>query len=130
MNEAALLFTALLFGGTTLFAFGFAGFMFNVLPADTAGTVIRRAFPWFYLFVLGSSLLVALLAIGGDMASVVILALIAGTTVIARQILMPAINRATDAGNKRLFQVLHSTSVLLTLAHIVAAGVVLIRLAN
>ena len=130
MNEAALLFTALLFGGTTLFAFGFTGFMFNVLSADTAGTVIRRAFPWFYLFVLGSSLLAALLAIGGDMASVVILALIAGTTVIARQILMPAINRATDAGSKRLFQVLHSTSVLLTLAHIVAAGVVLIRLAN
>ena len=44
MTEAALLVTALLFGGTVLYSFGFAAFVFNALPADVAGPLIRRAF--------------------------------------------------------------------------------------
>jgi len=49
------------------------------------------------------------------------------TTVAARQILMPAINQATDSGNKRLFIWLHGFSVILTLGHIITAAVVLSR---
>ncbi|MEL7297444.1 MAG: DUF4149 domain-containing protein, partial [Pseudomonadota bacterium] len=51
MTEVGLLLTALLFGGTVLYSFGFAAFVFNALPADVAGTLIRRAFPHFYVFV-------------------------------------------------------------------------------
>ena len=55
---------------------------------------------------------------------------IAATTVYARQVLMPAVNAATDAGDKRRFKLLHTGSVLITLAHIGAAGVVVVRLAG
>jgi hypothetical protein len=45
MLSLAVLSTALLFGGMTLYAFGFAAFLFTALPAKTAGEVLRRAFP-------------------------------------------------------------------------------------
>ena len=49
----ATLITALLFGGMVLYSFGFAAFLFTALPPDVAGRTIWRAFPMFYLFVLG-----------------------------------------------------------------------------
>lgn len=36
MLAISLLITALLFGGMVLFSFGFAAFVFNTLPAETA----------------------------------------------------------------------------------------------
>ncbi|MEO1492023.1 MAG: DUF4149 domain-containing protein, partial [Pseudomonadota bacterium] len=60
METAALLITALLFGGMVLYAFGFAAFLFTALPADIAGPTIRRAFPHFYLFVMAISAVAAL----------------------------------------------------------------------
>ena len=50
------------------------------------------------------------------------LLLVAASAWLTRQVLMPAINRATDAGLRQRFQLLHGLSVLVTLAHIVAAG--------
>lgn len=47
----AVLSTALLFGGMTLYSLGFAAFLFTALPAKTARGALRRAFPWFYAFV-------------------------------------------------------------------------------
>ena len=129
MPEVALLVTALLFGGTVLYSFGFAAFVFTALPAETAGPLIRRAFPHFYLFVLTTSALAATLLLPVDRLSSVVLGVIALTTVFARQMLMPAINAATDAGEKSRFKALHTASVLITLAHIGAAGVVLVRIA-
>ncbi|MGA9434817.1 MAG: DUF4149 domain-containing protein [Roseobacter sp.] len=130
MFEISLLVTALLFGGTVLYSFGFAAFVFTALPADVAGPLIRRAFPHFYLFVLASSAVAAAITLALDPVSSAILAAIAVTTIFARQILMPAINTATDQGAKTRFKVLHSLSVLITLAHIGAAGVVLVRLSG
>jgi hypothetical protein len=43
---------------------------------------------------------------------------------------MPAINDATDRGLRRRFAWLHGLSVVVTLAHIVIAGAVLVRLAG
>ncbi len=128
MYEVLLLITALLFGGMVLYAFGFAGFVFSALPADTAGPLIRKAFPHFYLFCLGTAAVGAGLAALVDPWSGGILAVIALTTLPARQILMPAINAATDSGQKGRFKILHGASVLLTLGHIVAAGYVVLRL--
>ncbi|MCC1493743.1 DUF4149 domain-containing protein [Cognatishimia sp. F0-27] len=130
MFEIALLATALLFGGSVLYSFGFAAFVFTALPAETAGPLIRRAFPHFYLFVIASAALAAVFVAAYDGLSAAILAAIALTTVPSRQILMPAINNATDQGEKSRFKRLHSLSVLITLAHIAGAAVVLIRLAN
>ena len=129
MIEVSLLVTALLFGGMVLYSFGFAPFVFTALPAETAGPLIRRAFPHFYLFVLVSSAIAALVALSNDWIAAAILAAIAVTVVFARQVLMPAINAATDAGAKSRFKLLHTISVVITLAHIGGAGWVLLRLA-
>ena len=126
MTEVTLLITALLFGGMTLYSFGFAAFVFSALPAQTAGPLIRKAFPHFYLFVLATSALAAGLASLFDLRTALILALVALTTVFARQILMPAINAATDSGKKRRFAQLHGLSVAITLGHIAAVGYVLV----
>lgn len=127
---AALLVTAWLFGGMFLFSAGFAAFVFKVLPVADARVLIRQAFPPFYLFVVGTAGVAAVLAWTVDPWSALTLGLIAITTVFARQVLMPAINAATDRGDKRRFAWLHGASVLLTLSHIVAAAAVLLRLAT
>ncbi|MEM1300879.1 MAG: DUF4149 domain-containing protein, partial [Pseudomonadota bacterium] len=98
METLALLVTALLFGGMVLYAFGFAAFIFSALPADVAGPTIRRAFPHFYMFVMVTAALAALLVGMADPASGFLLGLVALSTLPTRQILMPAINAATDAG--------------------------------
>ncbi len=124
----AVLITSLLFGGMTLYSFGFAAFLFSALPAETAGLTLRRAFPMFYLFVIVTALLATALLWSHDPLAGMLMALVAITSVPARQMLMPAINLATDRGQRQRFKWLHSLSVLVTLSHIVAAGFVLVRL--
>ncbi len=127
MLMLALLVTALLFGGMVLYSFGFAAFLFTALPADVAGPAIRRAFPYFYLSVMLSAGAAAGLVWPYDPFAAGLLAVIAVTTLPARQVLMPAINRATDAGAKTRFKWLHGLSVAITLAHIGLSGLVLTR---
>lgn len=128
LESLAVLVTALLFGGMVLYSFGFAAFVFSVLPADVAGKTIRKAFPHFYLFVMATAVAGALLLWSVDTTSSILLAVIVITTLPTRQILMPAINQATDSGQKARFKWLHTLSVLITLAHMALAAVVLIRL--
>ena len=118
----AVLATALLFGGMTLYSFGFAAFLFNALPAPAAGAVLRKAFPWFYLFVIATAALAAVLWWPHDAAAAALLAAVALSTVPVRQWLMPAINHATDTGQRGRFKWLHGLSVLVTLGHIAATG--------
>jgi len=126
----AVLVTALLFGGMVFYSFGFAAFLLIALPADVAGPTIRRAFPHFYLFVMICAGLGAALTLPVDPLGAALLAIVAATTIPTRQILMPAINRATDSGAKTRFKWLHGLSVAITLAHIGLAGLVLARFAN
>ena len=79
MLIAALLATALLFGGMVLYSFGFAAFLFNTLPAAIAGPTIRRAFPHFYLFVIGTAVLAAVPLYWTDPLSGGLMLLIAAT---------------------------------------------------
>ncbi len=125
MLISAVLVTALLFGGMTLFSFGFAAILFTALPADSARSVIRAAFPWFYLFVIVAAAGAALLWWPVSAGSAWVMAAVAASTWPTRQVLMPAINRATDLGQKSRFKALHGASVLITLAHIAASGWVL-----
>lgn len=126
-SSLALGTTALLFGGTTLYAFGFAALLFTALPVDTARSVIRRAFPPFYLWVIVTAGIAAALLWRLDAVSAWLMAAVALSTIPTRQVLMPAINAASDRGDRRAFAWLHGLSVLITLAHIVAAGAVLVR---
>ena len=119
---ASVLTVALLFGGMALFSFGFAAFLFTALPMPQARSTIRAAFPHFYLFVLATAVVGGVLLIGVDTLSAVLMGVIAITVVPTRQLLMPAINAATDRGDKSRFKWLHGVSVLITLAHIALAG--------
>lgn len=134
LKSAALLTSALLFGGMLLFAASFAAFLFKVLPIAEARSLIRKAFPPFYLFVIVTSATDALLVLSSDsknnFISAVMLAMIAATTYPTRQVLMPAINAAADNQLKSRFVLLHSLSVVITLAHIVASAVVILNLAS
>jgi len=127
ITTLALLTTSLLFGGMVLFSFGFAAFLFSALPTDVARKTIRRAFPHFYVFVIATALLASSLIWSRDAFAASLLAFVALTTVPARQVLMPAINLATDSGEKARFNRLHAGSVVLTLLHIVLAGAALAR---
>ncbi|WP_291912289.1 DUF4149 domain-containing protein [Limnohabitans sp.] len=120
-----ILTVALLFGGMVLYSFGFAAFVFSALPADVAGPLLRKAFPHFYAFVAVTALVAAGLAGPDNELAASLMLMIALTTVLTRQLLMPAINRATDTQARARFKVLHSFSVLMTLSHIAAAGFVL-----
>ncbi|MDJ0822837.1 MAG: DUF4149 domain-containing protein [Paracoccaceae bacterium] len=127
MTQAALLTTALLFGGMVFYSFGFAAFLFKNLPAEKAGHLLRRAFPVFYLCVIACAGLAAALSVPFDLLAAAILAVVALTTIPARQVLMPAINAASDAGHSRRFGVLHGSSVVLGIAQIIAVGWALTR---
>ena len=124
----ALLLTAFLFGGMLLYSFGFAAFLFTTLTAEQAGHLLREAFPHFYAWCVLTSLAAALPFYYVDPLSAGLLVAVAVTTIPARQALMPAINRATDSGNKSRFNVLHRASVVLTLLQIGAVGYCLTRL--
>ncbi len=123
----AVLTTALLFGGMSLFSAGFAAVLFRALPPPAARTVLRKTFPGFYLFVFAAAAVAAASWWPHDSLSAAVLVFVAATTLLVRQWLMPAINQATDAGQQRRFHWLHSLSVLVTLGHIVATGWLLAR---
>ena len=129
MKIAALLSTALLFGGMTLYSFGFAPMVFSALKADVAGGLLRKAFPHYYLFVL-----VAAVAAAGALSTLdgFSAALMVGTclvALVARQLLMPAINTARYIGAKSRFKQLHGLSVALNMVQLAAVVWVLVRLA-
>jgi hypothetical protein len=127
ISIAAILVSALLFGAMVIYSFGFAAFVFKTLPAELAGPTIRQAFPHFYMFVIVTAAVAAVLLWTVDPTGALLAAIIAVTTIPTRQVLMPAINQATDTGEKSRFKWLHGLSVLITLAHIVLAGVILAR---
>jgi hypothetical protein len=125
---ATLLLVALLFGGMLLFSAGFAAFLFRYLPPQDARMLIRKAFPPFYLFVIITSGLVIALSWASDQFSSALMAFVMLTAVAARQLLMPAINHATDMALRKRFFWLHGLSVVLTLIHIVLVAIILVHL--
>jgi len=130
LHRATLLTVALLFGGMLLFSASFAAFLFRHLRPEEARMLIRKAFPPFYVFVIVSSALAGLLSVRSDAMVAGWMAVVGVSAVAARQILMPAINRATDSGHKGRFRGLHGVSVLLTLGHIVIAAGILVHMAQ
>jgi hypothetical protein len=127
-KPVALISIALLFGGMTLFAFGFAASLFTTLPPEAARKVIRHTFPHFYTWVIITSLIASLLVWHLNTSIRWLLLAIALSTIPTRQLLMPMINAASDSGNQRGFQWLHGLSVVITLAHIVASAISLVWL--
>ena len=132
MVALALLVVAALFGGMLLYSFGFAPFLFRTLKPETAGRLLRRAFPVYYLLTIAAGALGALLVwLSGDGLSAMLLALVALGAVAARQGLMPAINAARDAGNAAAgrFRALHGASVAINMVQLALVAWVLVRFA-
>jgi len=129
MTTLALALTALLFGGMTLFSFGFAAVLFAVFGPEDARKGIRGAFPYYYLWVIGTAALAGLVAFAVSSLAAWLLIGIALSTAYARQILMLQINAATDCGQKGRFKSLHALSVAIQLVQIGAAGWALTLLA-
>lgn len=127
LATTAMLLSSLLFGGMVLFSFGFALFALKHLPAAVARPLIRQAFPHYYLLVMIIAGLAALAAAPVDGTTAGLLAAIALSTILARQVLMPAVNAATDRGDKKRFGQLHGLSVLIQLAQIGAVVICLLR---
>lgn len=90
--------------------------LFKNLDIKDFGKVIRALWPKFFIFlsVLGAATLVALFL--EDAASTPRYVIAGMTTLFAVvcYAIIPATNRATDEGNQKLFNILHKTSVYLT----------------
>jgi hypothetical protein len=125
----ALLATSLLFGGMTLYSFGFAPLVFSALPMDVAGKFLRLAFPYYYLFVIITAVVAAIALWPLDHLSAGLMAATAGAGLFARQVLMTMINFFRDKGETRNFNRAHVLSVAINMLQLLAVITVLVRLA-
>ena len=122
MEFISILLVAFLFGGMLLFSIGFGTLAFKFLEASTARLLIRKTFPFFYFYVFIVALVASLVLVATNFDAFLLIFCISVSTIPTGLLLMPAINLASDNGLKRKFVLLHSLSVLITIAHIVMAG--------
>ena len=125
MEFITLLLVSFLFGGMLLFSVGFGTLSFKFLEASIARAFIRKTFPYFYGYVLAVSALIVLFSFNISNLTATLACSIFITTIPASTVLMPAINKASDAKQKRKFVLLHTASVLITLFHIIVSAILL-----
>ena len=125
MEYLLLLLVSFLFGGMLLFSVGFGSLSFKFLEPVEARKFIRKTFPYFYGFVLGISALLVILSFNVSKTIAALGLIIFLTAVPTSQILMPAINKASDLKRRRKFITLHTLSVVITLMHIIICAVLL-----
>lgn len=98
-------------GIMVFFTIAVAPTVFKVLPQEWASKYVRAFFPKYYLF-LGIFTCLATYLIN-DATQQILLGLCALFFFISLTLLTPAINRASDAGNKKKFGLLHGLSILI-----------------
>ena len=116
MYSLSLQILAACIGIIIFFSIFLAPMVFKVLNKENAGLYLRNFFPRFYLVL---SLLTAIA--GGLNPNSVQSGLIffcSALFLLSRWPLTPAINNATDLQNKKLFTVLHGTSVLILITQL------------
>ncbi len=96
----ALFFAALTAGGMVLFAAGVAPTIHRVLEKGAARTVTRAIFPTYYLVLAIGAGLAALAAFFVNVAAGIVLAVIAGGFVFARQAIIPRLNALNDEASR------------------------------
>jgi hypothetical protein len=112
-NLLSLYIVAGMLGIMLFFTVAVAPTVFKVLPQEWSSKYVRAFFPKYYIFLGLFSLLSAYLIEGN--VNTLLLILCTVLFLFALLILMPAINRATDSGNKKYFGLLHGLSVLVNL---------------
>ncbi|HET8545151.1 MAG TPA: DUF4149 domain-containing protein [Pseudolabrys sp.] len=134
INGTGILAIGILLGAMVFFSGVMAPLIFTKLEADVAGRFIRQVFPWYYLIVVALGSQAALAVVFFRPADAMAMACVALAGVIARQGLMPSINRARDAvlagepAAEKRFSRLHRLSVWINALQIITVGVVLARL--
>ena len=134
-HMAALSMTALILGSMIFYAFVVTPLVFAKLPRETASEFLGEAFPVYYLVMGCASGLALLFSAPGGGADPIVLAMVVAGFVVARQVILPRINRHREgrlAGEERsaaAFRRLHRASVLLNLAQMIAVAAVFLRLA-
>jgi Ca2+/Na+ antiporter len=127
MNASMLLIwlTGALAGSMLFFAIAVAPTVFRALPAEAAGSFLRRLFPIYFLWGLLMSLLCTITAVyAAELVAGSICALVAILFAYARYSLLARINRARerkldgDATADRQFKRLHLQSVLINAAQL------------
>ncbi|MGB7948899.1 MAG: DUF4149 domain-containing protein [Candidatus Binatia bacterium] len=130
---AGLFATATLLGSMAFFSAVMAPLIFTELDSEIAGRFIRRVFPWYYLTVIGLSILAVFCLVFSRVVDAALLGAVAALGILARQVLMPRINRARDSmlsGDRApglRFSRLHRLSVWINLAQMIAVAIVLAR---
>lgn len=113
----ALFFSALTLGAMAFFGLGVAPVVHKVLDKDRAGTVTRALFPVYYLVLATTCALAAVPAFLINVAAGIVLVVIAGGFVFARQVMMPRINALREEvkrgsiAAKGPFEMMHAWSV-------------------
>jgi hypothetical protein len=126
----AVLGLGLLAGGMVFFGAIMAPLVFTRLPPEVAGPFIRAAFPRYYGFIIGSTLLALIgLLIQGRWGMAVASAAIAGVTLWLWLGWIPHLAALREAGQQAAFDRGHRLSVWLNGAELLAALVMLARLA-
>ncbi len=135
IDALALIAVAGIWGGMAFFAAVYAPLVFIKLDAATAGAFIRAVFPVYYLAMGTASLAAAVLLAVGTTHGALDVAVMGCTCAlfwVARQALMPRINRArdrreSDPGARARFERLHRLSVAINALQLLAVLVLLAR---
>ncbi|MEM1287977.1 MAG: DUF4149 domain-containing protein [Pseudomonadota bacterium] len=128
--SAALFFTALTIGAMAYFGAGVAPVVFRVLDEKKAGTVVRAMFPVYYIVLFVLSALAAASAFAINPTAGLVLAVVAGGFVFARQVMMPRINQLRDQMNqgsqaaKGSFDMMHAWSVRMNMIQLIILFIV------
>lgn len=113
----------LLLGIMLFFAAVVAPTVFRTLPAEQAGSYLRRIFPVYYTWGIILALLITFIAYDTSISVFVIASAIAVLFIFSRQALLPKINLAREARlagdpvGEATFKRLHLLSVLINLAN-------------
>ena len=136
LETITFLSSALCIGGMVFFAIVVAPMVFIHLDDKNAGKLIRAIFPWYYLYVIITAIIPAV--VYGYQSSIAGLGffLAVKTALYARQILMNKINKARDAmiseeeGAEQRFKKLHKLSVRLNAVGLIAVFVSIIYIGS
>ncbi len=110
MNPNLSLFlVSAMIGIMVFFTIAVAPTVFKVLPQEWASRYVRNFFPKYYAFLGAVSIIASFLAT--NTFSMVLLVICAALFFISLWVLTPAINRASDQGEKKKFGILHGASV-------------------
>lgn len=135
LSTLAVITSGMLFGAMVFFPSVVAPNVFRALDEDAGGAFLRRLFPAYYIFIIVLSGLTAVFAISRPIIAVGF-AIVAISTVLVRQMLVPRLNewrdqaKAGDQSAQKRFDGGHRFSVIVNLTQMVFVLIALWFLAS